>query len=313
MDVDRHPREVVDRVHHGYQRPGVGDPLRRHHEGQPGIGDEHDRRADDVETESEPEMHQRVELPPAVVVGVEEERLGEEQQHVGQKRRREHAHQVVGELRVQRDEHERQERAEGRREREGDREQLREFVGEPVVSRITGLVADRLDDEREDRHGQDEGREQEVELRDRPDRDAAADDREPSGTRPPRRALPEPWLSASAFSAASPSSRGVGSAVDGRSPVRLLVLAVEQHRDDHHDAAEHQQSGDRTEHEQQLAVHQTVHCCPPLSAGLAAASAVAGLPTVASAEAGARAARSRCSARTWATIAHRSAGGIGHR
>ena len=49
---------------------------------------------------------------------------------------------------------------------------------EPVVSRISGLVADRLDDEREDRDGQDERREQQVELRDRPDGHAAPDDGE---------------------------------------------------------------------------------------------------------------------------------------
>ena len=47
---------------------------------------------------------------------------------------------------------------------------------EPVVSQIAGLVADRLDDDREDRHGQDERREQQVKLRDHPDGDAAPDD-----------------------------------------------------------------------------------------------------------------------------------------
>ena len=47
---------------------------------------------------------------------------------------------------------------------------------EPVVSQISGLVADRLDDEREDRDGQDERREQQVELRDHPDGHAAPDD-----------------------------------------------------------------------------------------------------------------------------------------
>ena len=273
------------------------------------VGDEHDRRADDIEAESEPKMNQRVELPPAVVVGVEEERLGEEQQHVRQKRRREHAHQVVGELRVQSDEHERQERAEGRRQREGDRKQLRKFVGEPVVAQITGLVADRLDDEREYRHGQDERRKQEVELRDRPDRDAAADDREPPVLGLFVWLCPSLVLGLRLLRRQPPcAGRWVGG--HGRRPVRFLVLAVEQHRDDHHDAAKHQESGDGTEYEQQLAV-DAVHFF--VSAGLAAVSVVVGLPTAASAEVGARAARSRCSARTWATIAHRSAGGIGHR
>ena len=121
-------------------------------------------------------MNQRMELPPAVVVGVEEEGLGEEEQHVREKGRGEHAHQVVRELRIQNDEHERQERPEGRGEREGDGEQLRELVREPVVSQISGLVADHLDDEREDRDGKDERRKQQVELRDRPDGHAAPDD-----------------------------------------------------------------------------------------------------------------------------------------
>ena len=51
---------------------------------------------------------------------------------------------------------------------------------EPVVSQIPGLVADRLDDEGEDGDGEDEGGKQQVQLRDHPDRDAAADDREPA-------------------------------------------------------------------------------------------------------------------------------------
>ena len=130
-------------------------------------------------------MNQGMELPPAVVVGVEEEGLEEEEQDVREKGRGEHAHQVVRELRIQDDEHERQERAEGRGEREGDREQLRELVREPVVSQVSGLVADRLDDEREDRDGQDERRKQQVQLRDHPDGHAAADD----GKRPVRRLL----------------------------------------------------------------------------------------------------------------------------
>ena len=50
---------------------------------------------------------------------------------------------------------------------------------EPVVPEIPGLVADRLDDEREDGDGEDEGCEEQVQLGDHPDRDAAADDREP--------------------------------------------------------------------------------------------------------------------------------------
>jgi hypothetical protein len=51
-------------------------------------------------------------LPPAVVIGVEEERLEEEEQHVREESGGEHAHHVVRELRIQDDEHERQARAE---------------------------------------------------------------------------------------------------------------------------------------------------------------------------------------------------------
>ena len=75
MDVDRHPGVVVDRVREGEQRPVARDPVRRHHEREPGIGDQHDARADDVEAEPQTKMHQGMELPPAVVVGVEKEGL----------------------------------------------------------------------------------------------------------------------------------------------------------------------------------------------------------------------------------------------
>ena len=200
-------------------------------------------------------MHQGMELPPAVVVRVEEEGLGEEEQHVREERRREHAHQVVRELRVENDEHERQERPEGRGERERDREELRELVREPVVSRISGLVADRLDDEREDRDGQDERREQQVELRDRPDGDAAADDRERAvlgllvGL---RLGL---VLRVRLLGGQSLRARRC---VDGRGrrPVRLLVLAAHQQRRHPHDPGEHHEAGDGTEKDQQFAVHR---------------------------------------------------------
>ena len=61
------------------------------------------RRADDVEAEPQAEMHQGMELPPAVVVGVEEEGFREEEQDVREEGRGEHAHQVVRELRIQDD------------------------------------------------------------------------------------------------------------------------------------------------------------------------------------------------------------------
>ena len=199
-------------------------------------------------------MHQRMEFPPAVVVGVEEEGLEEEQQDVREKRRGEHAHQVVRELRIQDDEHERQERSERRGQRERDGEELRELVGEPVVSHIPGLVADRLDDEREDRDGEDERREQQVQLRDRPDRDAAPDDGKPSGRRPPRRACPSAWpcSRASSFSPARLSD------ADGRGLGSLLSLAHCRRRGPQW-PREHHECGDSTEKDQQSAVHQGVH------------------------------------------------------
>ena len=192
MDVDRHPRVVVDRVRQRDERAAGGHALRRHHERQPRIGDEHDARADEVEAKAQSQVHQRMELSPAVVIGVEEEGLREEQQDVGQERRRKHAHQVVRELRIQDDEHERQDRAEGGGDRERHRQQLRELVREPVVAQVAGLVANRLDDEREDRDGEDERGEQQVELRRHPDGHAAADERKRPVLALPGRACPAP-------------------------------------------------------------------------------------------------------------------------
>ena len=225
------------------------------------------RRAHEVEAEPQAKMHQGMELPPAVIVGVEEEGLGEEEQDVREKGRGEHAHQVVRELRIQNDEHERQERSEGRGERERDGEELRELVREPVVSQISGLVADHLDDEREDWDGQDERREQQVELRDRPDGHAAPDD-----GKGPVLGLHVglcPGLRLRVGLLGGQSLRA-GRRVDGRgrSPVRLLVLAAHQRRRHPHDRDEHHEAGDGTENEQQFAVHRAVHhvpsltCCP---------------------------------------------------
>ena len=258
MDVDRHPGEVVDRVPDGDHRPRIRDSVRRHHEREPGIGDEHDRRAHEVEAEPQGKMNPGMELPPAVIVGVEEEGLGEEEQHVREKRGREHAHQVVRELRIQRDEHEGQERAEGRGEREGDREEPRELVREPVVPQISGLVADDLDDECEERNGKDEGREQQVELRDRPDGHAAPND----GKGPVLRFLVDRRLGLR-FRVGPLVNHACGTrrCVHGRrrGAVRLPVLAVRQERGNQHDRDEHHHAGDGTEHEQQFAVHCAVH------------------------------------------------------
>ena len=264
MDVDRHPRVVVDRVGDRDERPTVGDPVGRHHEGEPGIGDQHDAGADDIEANPQAQVHERMELPPAVVVAVEEAGLQEEEQDVGKERRREHAHQVVGELRVQRDEHEGEERAEGRGHRERDREELGELVGEPVVARITGLVADRLDQHREDRDGEDERREQQVELRHRPDGHAAADDGKGSILGLDVRPGPGGCLGGGSFGLQSRRPRRrVGHR--GRGPVRLPVLAVGQEGRDQHDGAEHHQAGHGTEHEQQFAVGDTVHAAASIN------------------------------------------------
>ena len=57
MDVDRHPGEVVDRVPEGDHRPRLRDPARRRHEREPGIGDQHDARAHEVEAEPQAKMY----------------------------------------------------------------------------------------------------------------------------------------------------------------------------------------------------------------------------------------------------------------
>ena len=254
MDVDRHPREVVDRIRDGDHRSRVRDPARRHHEREPRIRDEHDRGAHDVEAEPETKMHQGMELPPAVVVGVEEEGFREEEKDVRKEGRREHAHQVVRELRIQDDEHERQRRAEGRREREGHGEQLRELVREPVVFLVSRRVADRLDDDREDRDGKDERRKQQVELRDHPDGHAAPDD----GEGPVLSLLVGlglgRFLGVGLFGG---QSLDAGRGVDGhrRRAVGLLVLAAPKPRDHLNRPDEHHECGDGTEYDEQFAVH----------------------------------------------------------
>ena len=204
-------------------------------------------------------MNQGMELPPAVVVGVEEEGLGEEEQHVREKGGGEHAHQVVRELRIQNDEHERQERPEGRGEREGDGEQLRELVREPVVSQISGLVADHLDDEREDRDGKDERREQQVELRDRPDGHAAPDDRKGPvlGLRVGR--CLGLGLRVGLSRRPVPAARGVASTVAAGARYGSLYSRFISCDAIHTTAANITQAGDGTENEQHFAVHRAVH------------------------------------------------------
>jgi hypothetical protein len=172
-------------------------------------------------------MHQGMKLAPAVVVRVEKKCFREEEQDVREEGWGEDVHQVVRELRIQDDQHEEQACTEGRGEREGDGEQLRKLVREPVVSRIFRLVADRLDDQREDGDGKDERREQQVKLRDRPDGHAASNDGKPSVL-----SLHVGLRAGRSFRSGSlvGQSRRAGGWVRGRGrrPVGISVLAAHQ-------------------------------------------------------------------------------------
>ena len=75
-----------------------------------------------------------------------------------------------------------------RGQRERHRQQLGELVRQPVVARVLGAVADELDDQREHRHRQHEGGEQQVELRRRSRSRPGCRSWGTAGTRPPRRA-----------------------------------------------------------------------------------------------------------------------------
>ena len=134
--------------------------------------------------------------------------------------------------------------------------------------RIAGLVADDLDDEGEERNGKDEGREQQVELRDRPDGHTAPND----GKSPVLGLLVDLCLGLRLrVDSLVCQSRGAGRWIHGRGrgAVRLLVLAVRQERGDQHNAGEYHHTGDGAEHEQQFAVHRAVRhaasltWCPP--------------------------------------------------
>ena len=96
-----------------------------------------------------------------------------------------------------------------------ENETERSFVNSWRAGRIavSGLVADRLDDEREDRDGKDEGREQQVELRDRPDGHAAPDDGEGRYSASTYGGLPSPPLPLLLFRLPVPRARGVGSTI----------------------------------------------------------------------------------------------------
>ncbi len=115
---------------------------------------------------------------------------------------------------------------------------------EPVVSHISGLVADRLDDHREDRDGKHERREQQVQLRDRPDGHAASDDRKRSVRGLFVRFLLGLFLRGRLLG-------GLGLGADGRLRRLLVRAAPRGHR---HGARKHQEAGDWTEKDQQRAL-----------------------------------------------------------
>ncbi len=122
---------------------------------------------------------------------------------------------------------------------------------------ISGLVADRFDDEREDWNGKDERREQQVKLRDRPDSHAASDDGEP----PIFRFLVGLVLELFGRGGRLVGlSRGAGRLVHGRGRglVRLLVLAAHERRGHPDRPTEHHDCGDGTEKDQAFAVHEAV-------------------------------------------------------
>ncbi len=251
VDVDRHPGVVGHRLPGADHRAGLGDARRRGHERQPGVGDEHDRRADQVEHQPQEQVDPRAELAPAVVVAVEEHRLEEEQRDVGQERRLEHVHQVRHELRVQQHQHEQQERPEGRRQRERHREQLGELVGQLVVALVAGLVADELDDQREHRHGEHERGEQQVQLRQHPDDHAAAD---PADLAVSLFLVDQSGVLLIALGLlvgeAAVARRGVSSVdLDALRRAELLVLNEMNHAADTGDHTEDQQSGENGENE----------------------------------------------------------------
>ena len=117
---------------------------------------------------------------------------------------------------------------------------------------IPGLVADRLDDEREDRDGEDERREQQVQLRDRPDGDAAADD----GDRPVRDLLVGLVLLGLVLRVEFLAGEAVRRTGGAWAASWLSLIAAEARSSS---PREHHECGDGTEKDQQFAVHQGVH------------------------------------------------------
>ena len=128
---------------------------------------------------------------------------------------------------------------------------------QPVVPQISRLVADHLDDDREEWNGKDERREQEVELRNHPDGDAAPDDRKGTVLRLLVGFCPQLRLRVGLLGGLSlRAGHCVGGG--GRSLVRLLVLAARQARGHLDDADEQHEDDEGTDKGQQFAVHRGV-------------------------------------------------------
>jgi len=155
-----------------------------------------------------------------------------------------------------------------------------------VVSLVSGLVPDELDDQREDRDREHEGREEKVELRDHPDRDAAADHRERAVLGLDVRFRLVLLLGGRRFVRDPLLARG---RIGGVRPLRLPVLAGDEKARD----ADHREQREHHQHDADHDLHL---------------SDLHGVPFRASC-----AWRSCSSFRTWAMIAQRSLGGIGQR
>ncbi len=133
VDVDRHPREVVDGLPEGPRElAGVVDAGRRDHERDPGVRHEQDRRAEEVrehaDRDVEPLPRPR-EPVPAVVPEVHGERLEEEEGGVEPHGRREDPAHEGPEPGIERDQEEEEEPPEQGRRREGREGELDELVG----------------------------------------------------------------------------------------------------------------------------------------------------------------------------------------
>ena len=185
MHVDRHPRGVEDRVpqldgHRVRRRRDVA--RRRHHVGEPRVGDQHHHRAPHVQHDAEgpvPQLRPPV-LPaiPAVIVEVEGERLEEEQPRVRPHRGAEHPRQIRPEPRIQTGEQEHEDRAPDRRSAVGHEQEPCKLLREPVVAALASEDPDRFRHHREHRHAQHEGGEHQVDLGGDPDRRPGPDHRE---------------------------------------------------------------------------------------------------------------------------------------